>query len=669
MIHPNHRNRLDVVDRVRKSLLQEFGRDPDNQQYLKELLEELPSFVVTGAEKAGKSSTLKKISGIDLPTDTERCTKIAIVLELRREPIESVPEIYLIRLKGDVSRQKYEVENGNISQVILQAQNQALSESESSYFAEYHYIEVKIRSPTVPNVTLTDLPGFTSISAEENNLVQRIVKQHLVRSGVLILHVVKASHHYGSILGNDFLMEFADKCTSVFTHWDEAESIDMEKQKSNIIQAIERTCEPRFAILSGGKVENELEKLNSLQCLHEYRDKFEFGVDALKAFLEQRIDAHFDQQLPKTIQNLQKKMEIEEQTEERVKERDPSSVLFEIVRKIEENWKAFRGKEMLKSFRKLKEALKRDIRNLHIRPVTVPYAERFQRRGLEKDEEIEIGMHVFVPHRKEKLDFELATVVSETSSVLTVKYESDGVLDRWVARDNVKTLEAHTDLIITDIKNIIEDEKEFRMDSFADRQPVLERFAKDFSTRLGTVSQQHLADLKKAVRKFILEKVFHESFVECGKKIESALQIKILFLLEETAQRAQARLQEFIEWNTPPLVFSTNEHYVNQTFRNLIAKDEKNASTDKGALYEIYYHVRAYWKDQNKMMIEMVTKCLLQHFVVCVDREVQSFLRNLDGGSLVQLIHEPPQMKITREVTRKRIKVLTEQISRLEEIC
>lgn len=77
---------LDTIDDVRKM----FTAQNSDEPYFEELLSVLPQAVVVGAQSAGKSSALRRISGISLPEASTLCTRMATVIRIRRSLMNSV---------------------------------------------------------------------------------------------------------------------------------------------------------------------------------------------------------------------------------------------------------------------------------------------------------------------------------------------------------------------------------------------------------------------------------------------------------------------------------------------------------------------------------------------------------------------------------------------------
>lgn len=70
---------LDIVDNVRVDL-KRLG----DQRFFEATLSELPQFIVVGAQSAGKSSALRRISGVKLPESATLGTRVSAVLRIRR---------------------------------------------------------------------------------------------------------------------------------------------------------------------------------------------------------------------------------------------------------------------------------------------------------------------------------------------------------------------------------------------------------------------------------------------------------------------------------------------------------------------------------------------------------------------------------------------------------
>ena len=76
-----YRKLLDVADNARSLLVRSGAAGKGKYE---SSLGKVPQVVVVGAQSAGKSSVLSRLSGVTFPTDAEHYTLIGTVLKLRR---------------------------------------------------------------------------------------------------------------------------------------------------------------------------------------------------------------------------------------------------------------------------------------------------------------------------------------------------------------------------------------------------------------------------------------------------------------------------------------------------------------------------------------------------------------------------------------------------------
>ncbi|KAK3685911.1 P-loop containing nucleoside triphosphate hydrolase protein [Podospora appendiculata] len=118
----------------------------------------LPSIVVIGSQSSGKSSVLEAIVGHEfLPKGTNMVTRRPIELTLVNDP--SARADYA--LFPDISSER--ITNFSSIQKTLMELNQAVPDSECVSDDPIH---LTIHSPRVPDLTLTDLPGYIQVAGE-----------------------------------------------------------------------------------------------------------------------------------------------------------------------------------------------------------------------------------------------------------------------------------------------------------------------------------------------------------------------------------------------------------------------------------------------------------------------------------------------------------------------
>jgi hypothetical protein len=164
---------LDTVDSIRKCLNGLNGTATD-QAFHKELLASLPQFVACGPQSAGKSSVMRRLSGVQLPEASTLCTRIATVLKLRRDKKRSI-HVSLCDAAGvkidthqpcnkrqklmHVSRVECKNPGEEVAAAVSAAQEEAIrlsnkgTDGNASQFVDTYTVYVEVRGPVCPNLT------------------------------------------------------------------------------------------------------------------------------------------------------------------------------------------------------------------------------------------------------------------------------------------------------------------------------------------------------------------------------------------------------------------------------------------------------------------------------------------------------------------------------------
>jgi replication fork clamp-binding protein CrfC len=134
-----------------RSLLQEIDRSSDTLK--------LPSIVVIGSQSSGKSSVLEAIVGQEfLPKGSNMVTRRPIELTLVNTPNTAAETADFPALK------MYNLTDFTEVQKILFDLNMAVPENEA---ISKDPIQLTIRSPTIPDLSLVDLPGYIQVEAAD----------------------------------------------------------------------------------------------------------------------------------------------------------------------------------------------------------------------------------------------------------------------------------------------------------------------------------------------------------------------------------------------------------------------------------------------------------------------------------------------------------------------
>ncbi|NXI89651.1 MX protein, partial [Psophia crepitans] len=117
----------------------------------------LPAITVIGDQSSGKSSVLEALSGVALPRGSGIVTRCPLELKLKRIPATQA-------WKGKICYRNISIDLQNASEVekaIREAQD-VMAGTRGAISGEL--ISVEIRSPSVPDLTLIDLPGIARVA-------------------------------------------------------------------------------------------------------------------------------------------------------------------------------------------------------------------------------------------------------------------------------------------------------------------------------------------------------------------------------------------------------------------------------------------------------------------------------------------------------------------------
>ena len=180
---------LDIADEARRVLVctGAAGRSGDDSSSLSKVLDEVPQIVVVGAQSAGKSSVLSRLSGVSFPTNAERCTLVGTVLELRRTKEAQVDKVTLTGRDKDEKEVVEEFNGyGTTEEAISAAQKRAVElAGTTDGFVETLEIHIKVHRPDALNLTLVDLPGLIALKhgSKGPETVKRMVQKYANMKG------------------------------------------------------------------------------------------------------------------------------------------------------------------------------------------------------------------------------------------------------------------------------------------------------------------------------------------------------------------------------------------------------------------------------------------------------------------------------------------------------
>ena len=356
---------LELSDTIR-STLTNFGANL-RQSGLAKVFEDIPQFVVVGAQSSGKSSTLSRVSGIEFPTDSGRCTRIATLLKLRRagddDDDDAPPRVRLRGKKsGETIDEEFNTDGASVTDLIHRAQNRALELFPDENFVESLEIEVAKTGPKLPNVTLVDLPGLIAPRPNDPTpeTVERIVKRYANMPGSLILNVVPAEQDYDTGLGKGIVDPLRTKTIFVITKFDLLHTQGPKNTQQRMSQIMRETDGAAARVVALGCVGEGTTEAAELA-------KFDDGVlgdfdpqdllrgkDMLAAAIEDCMSEHLRRQMPKLEAAVEHEIEKRERRVAQIEPREPVELMAEAAHQI---------RTSLNARSKLRQDLFRDLRD------------------------------------------------------------------------------------------------------------------------------------------------------------------------------------------------------------------------------------------------------------------------------------------------------------------
>eukprot|EP00121_Abeoforma_whisleri_P006585 Awhi_evm1s5993 len=384
---------------------------------------------------------------------------------------------------------------------------------------------------------------------------------------------------------------------------------------------------------------------------------------------------HLGNQLPKAYDVL---LEARKKTEARldlIQERKPMEIIHLLVQELKENYQQEKDR-YFDCVRKHLETFYFDIKNFFITQVAPGDRSRSMGNDDLEDvlDDLEIGNYCYL---KIQPTNEFVSRVTVTG----FEIDSENIADTKISwrKDEAKTgvtplkdcfFSFNPNIIIKDIQALTKT-RSFRNVAHVDRQFIIEKYASDFADHYLSKMNATLAVLVEEDKKFYQSifsspdnaaSCFNED-LEINKRLMPVIKA-LKKALKSHRSLMKEKLKDTItmlyEHNTENnLVFTTNEHYLNNLTQKMIQHDKTSASTDLGGARMIYHSVRAFIKTQKKYVTEVFSREAVRNLINTREKE---FLGLLDLGSGkcfdIELMKENPKVKNERAMLMKRLDIL-----------
>ena len=676
------KSKLDTIDEIKRLMI---GMNDSN--FKDEIEKELPQFVVVGAQSSGKSSVLKMISGIDLPTASKLCTRIPCIIKMRR----SDKNILKVILKNPDNTEK-EFNEKTVAGAIKKAQEHALQSKyynniSNNDFADQHIIEISVFGKDKANISLIDLPGFTSISTEKCFKIEELVKKYIIQPGTLVLHVVKANQDYNSILGNNFMKDnVLNNIVTVITHCDEeTESL---KHIPNTLETINGDI---FAVLGNNSNDKSEEfKFNNLTYLNKFKSSIQYGTKKLRDYIEDRIEKHINIQFPKALKKLE---EVEEDISIKLYNMPEVSVdlLITEIDKVKNLWKN-NNKKYQNYLRKKRIEITNSIKNIPLK--LIKHKGNNSCDIIDNFSDLEVGSLVNIRKEGEKY-LQEATIIkvnnkekcekitgksvssynSDTETIWVdkkfntydCKYVNDGGIVKDISKDKIYNNSPNKISILKDIEYIIEENLGLININFLGTQIVLEKYAEQFAKNVSNIMfNDNLDKLKEHILTTFKDIFENEEINISTRPSIDKLHQKIIKIIDNLSEQLKQSIKNIETYNIGDSVFTTNEHYLTQIIYDMMEEDKDNMSEDDSSIREIYHRIRAYLKTQKKVIPEVIVKEIIRLYYY----ELNKIFNKILSTSVYELsdyLKEPEKVKKERTVLNNNKQIIEKVIKMMKD--
>jgi hypothetical protein len=185
-----------------------------------------PVLVTLGNEKSGKSTLLERLAlSAFFPTDRAVATRVPVEIMMRRGPMQ-VPTLSVVARDDSghiITVRSCPLVAGLAQSAVTEAMEAILAEHAASFTAEQR-IRLELTGPTLPNLTLLDLPGLVSAPAADRDAANAVARTMIneVKDHAVFLVTIRANTQLRDSRAMALVEEFnlADRTVGVLTFAD-----------------------------------------------------------------------------------------------------------------------------------------------------------------------------------------------------------------------------------------------------------------------------------------------------------------------------------------------------------------------------------------------------------------------------------------------------------------
>lgn len=160
---------------------------------------ECPGVLVVGAQSAGKSSVLERLTGIAFPRAENTCTRVPTIVQLQTDPNLDAPFVRVSR-HANFSKAVTCNSMNDLQDAILTLSSDITSEVCPIKDEPIHMQYTRMSGPVM---TLIDLPGITHVDVKNeafdiHGVTAAMVKKYVSNENMVVLVVIPANDDFGN---------------------------------------------------------------------------------------------------------------------------------------------------------------------------------------------------------------------------------------------------------------------------------------------------------------------------------------------------------------------------------------------------------------------------------------------------------------------------------------
>jgi len=305
-----------------------------NSSYIDNHLVDLPKLVVVGTQSSGKSSLLNSLIGLDiLPVGKSMTTRTPLHLELIQSINENRIEFGNYNNYLWITEKKIPIIYPNLTteckeQIRIEIESQTINKAGPGLNISIAPIYIKIYATNVPNLSLIDLPGLTSVAITDKGQPKDIKEQiislvlnYIKQQNTIILAIITARPDIEADMAMELVKQAdpkGDRTIGILTKLDLMnEDADVSIYLDNNVCSDLKLKYGYFGIRNRSNQSQTIQEALAIERTYfqnhsVYRNekyKSRLGIPVVSSSLSHILVNNIKQCLPKVLQDINKKLE------------------------------------------------------------------------------------------------------------------------------------------------------------------------------------------------------------------------------------------------------------------------------------------------------------------------------------------------------------------------